>query len=187
MSVKQAVLGLVIERPGYGYELVQRFEERIGGWRPSKTAVYPALLRLHTAGLVQRRAEASAHRNVTWYEATDQGRDEFRAWLSTPPELMPMRDEMYVKIAFATTGDLKHLIEQTREQEQLCLDRIDQLTGAGPDVDMLAAPNVEWRLIGQAWLSRTEVAQLATTIEALQDARALMKNAIRRSETTQGD
>jgi DNA-binding PadR family transcriptional regulator len=182
MSVKQAVLGLVIERPGYGYELVQRFEERIGGWRPSKTAVYPALLRLHTAGLVQRREEASAHRNVTWYEATEDGRDEFRAWLRTPPELMPMRDEMYVKIAFATIEDLHLLVEQTREQEQLCLDRIDRVTGAGGAVDALAAPDVEWRLIGQAWLSRTEAAQLATTIEALQEARSLMKDAIRRHE-----
>jgi DNA-binding PadR family transcriptional regulator len=185
MSVKQAVLGLVIERPGYGYELVQRFDERIGGWRPSKTAVYPALLRLHTEGSVQRRVESSAHRNVTWYEATDRGRDEFRAWLHTPPELMPMRDDMYVKIAFATAADLQLLVDQTRAQEQLCLDRIDRLTGAGVDAEALAAPDVEWRLIGQAWLSRTEVAQLATTIEALQDARKLMKDAIRRHDGEQ--
>ena len=41
MSVKHAVLGLVIERPGYGYELIQRLEQRIEGWRPSETAVYP--------------------------------------------------------------------------------------------------------------------------------------------------
>ncbi|MBB4665116.1 PadR family transcriptional regulator [Conexibacter arvalis] len=183
MSVKQAVLGLVIERPGYGYELVQRFEERLGGWRASKTAVYPALLRLHASGAVQRRADSSAHRNVTWYEATDQGRSEFRAWLRTAPELMPMRDEMYVKIAFATVDDLAFLIEQTRQQEQLCLDRIDRLRGASPESDQLANPDVDWRAIGQAWLLRTEVAHLATTIEALQDARDLMKAAICRERS----
>jgi len=186
MSVKQAVLGLVIERPGYGYELVQRFQERIGGWRASKTAVYPALLRLHARGHVQRRVESSAHRNVTWYEATEQGRAEFRTWLRTPPELMPMRDEMYVKIAFATQDDLQSLIDQTRVQEQLCLDRIDRLSGAVTDVAALLDAHGEWRHVGQAWLTRTEVAQLATTIEALQEARALMKRALRRTSQKPG-
>ena len=28
MSAKYAILGLVIERPGYGYQLAQRLEER---------------------------------------------------------------------------------------------------------------------------------------------------------------
>ncbi|ADB54028.1 PadR family transcriptional regulator [Conexibacter woesei] len=180
MSVKQAVLGLVIERPGYGYELVQRFEERIGGWRPSQTAVYPALLRLHASGAVQKRVESSSHRNVTWYEATDHGREEFRSWMCTPPVLMPMRDDMYIKIAFACPEDLELLIAQTREQEQLCLDRIDRLTGAGVGAEVLMHADVEWRAIGQAWLLRTELSQLATTIESLQEARKLMKDAVRR-------
>jgi len=30
MSAKHAILGLVIERPGYGYQLAQRLEERFG-------------------------------------------------------------------------------------------------------------------------------------------------------------
>lgn len=187
MSVKQAVLGLVIERPGYGYELVQRFGERIGGWRQSPTAVYPALLRLHAAGAVQKRTESSAHRNVTWYEATDQGREEFRTWMRTPPALMPMRDEMYIKVAFAGPGDLDVLIEQTRAQEQLCLDRINELTGAGVDAEVLLDANVEWSTIGRAWLLRTEVAQLATTIETLQEARSLMKDAVRRRRGADDD
>jgi DNA-binding PadR family transcriptional regulator len=184
MSVKHAVLGLVIERPGYGYELVQRFEQRIGVWRPSKTAVYPALLRLHARGYVQRRADSSAHRNVTWYEATEQGREEFRTWLRTPPDLMPMRDEMFVKIAFATEDDLHLLIDQTRTQERLCLDRIEQLAGGSADVTALTDPAAEWRVIGQAWLTRTEAAQLAATVEALQEARALMKQALRRARAS---
>jgi DNA-binding PadR family transcriptional regulator len=179
MSVKQAVLGLVIERPGYGYELTQRFEQRIGSWRGASTGIYPALARLHKDGSLRPREERSAHRNVTWYEATDQGRAEFRAWMREPPSLMPLRDEMYLKIALATTEDLALLIEQTREQEQLCLDRIDELTSAGVDVEALIDAGTNWRPIGQAWLLRTEVAQLATTIETLQEARRLMKRALR--------
>ena len=55
MSVKHAVLGLVIERPGYGYELIQRLEQRIEGWRPSETAVYPALRSLRAEGMIRAR------------------------------------------------------------------------------------------------------------------------------------
>lgn len=180
MSVKQAVLGLVIERPGYGYELTQRFEQRIGGWRSAATGVYPALLRLHKDGSLRQREERSAHRNVTWYEATDQGRAEFNAWMREPPSLMPLRDEMYLKIALAGPEDLALLVDQTREQEQLCLNRIDELTSAGVDVDALIEAGTDWLPIGRAWLLRTEVAQLATTIETLQEARRLMKSALRR-------
>jgi DNA-binding PadR family transcriptional regulator len=187
MSVKQAVLGLVIERPGYGYELVQRFEERIGGWRLSPTAVYPALVRLNASGAVRKRVDQSAHKNVTWYEATDQGRDEFHSWMRTPSTLMPLRDDMFIKVAFATFEELEELVELTRTQEQACLDRVDQLTGAGVDVDALLDADAEWRFVGQAWLLRTEVAQLATTIDTLQEVRALMKKALRRRNADRSD
>lgn len=187
MSVKQAVLGLVIERPGYGYELIQRFEERIGGWRMSQTAVYPALVRLHRSGAVRERIDGSAHRNVTWYEATDRGRAEFSNWMRKPAALMPLRDDMFIKVAFATIDDFEELIAQTRDQERLCLDRIDRLTGAGVDVETLMDAEAPWSNVGQAWLVRTEVAQLATTIEALQEARKLMKDALRRRVAAEGD
>lgn len=180
MSVKHAVLGLVIERPGYGYELTQRFEERIGSWRTVSTGVYPALQTLHRRGSIRQREDGSAHRNVTWYEATDQGRSEFRSWVREPPALMPLRDDMFIKIAFATPEDLELLVKQTRKQEQMCLDRIGRLTGTGVGVSALLEAGTDWRPIGQAWLMRTEVAQLATTIERLQEARKLMKDAIAR-------
>ena len=33
MSVKIAVLGLIVERRGYGYDLLRRFEDRFGPWK----------------------------------------------------------------------------------------------------------------------------------------------------------
>lgn len=183
MSVKHAVLGLVCERPGYGYQLDARFKERIGSWRHSKTAVFPALLRLAGDGAVQPRDSRTTSRQPRiWYEATEQGRAEFKSWVRKSPTLMPLRDEMYIKIALAEYEDLQHLIEQTREQQQLCLDRIGNLTGAGVDPERLSDPNVPWHLIGHAWLERTEVKQLSTQLEALQEARSLMKDALRRRE-----
>lgn len=187
MSVKHAVLGLVIERPGYGYELVQRLEQRIEGWRPSETAVYPALRSLRTEGMIRardaaERGTASAHRGVVWYEATDVGRDEFRAWVRAPSDLAPQRDPFWLKVAFASEEDLPWLVGLTRELEGACLERMAELgeqAGAGED---LRRADVEWRDIGQAWLRRTEAAQLAVRIEAVQQIRAAMKRAIQRRE-----
>jgi DNA-binding PadR family transcriptional regulator len=180
MSVRQAVLGLVIERPGYGYELDARLSERIGSWRHSGTAVYPALLRLAKDRSLRERVERSAHDRVVWYEATDKGRAEFKAWLRTPPSLLPLRDDLHIKIALADLDDLAFLIEQTRTQEQLCLDRLGRLTAPGIEPEQLLDPNVQWRSIGHVWLKRTEVAHLTATIESLQEARTLMKEHLRR-------
>lgn len=180
MSVKHAVLGLVIERPGYGYELVQRLEQRIEGWRPSETAVYPALRSLRTDGMIRARDVAgstgSAHRGVVWYEATDAGREEFRAWVRAPAELSPQRDAFALRVAFARVEDLPCLVELTRELEQACLDRMAELGEQHP-ADARAD---DWRDVGQLWLRRTEAAQLAVKIEAMQHVRAAMKRTIQR-------
>jgi DNA-binding PadR family transcriptional regulator len=192
MSVKHAVLGLVIERPGYGYELIQRLEQRIEGWRPSETAVYPALRSLRAEGMIRAReatadgAAVSAHRGVVWYEATDVGREEFRAWVRAPTDLAPQRDPFWLKVAFASPEDLPWLVELARELEAACLERMAELGEQGGSVEDLRRDEVEWQEIGQAWLRRTEAAQLAVRIEAVQQIRAAMKRAIQRNERRPG-
>lgn len=194
MSVKHAVLGLVIERPGYGYELIQRLEQRIEGWRPSETAVYPALRSLRAEGMIRARdataaaggTVVSAHRGVVWYEATEVGCEEFRAWVRKPTDLAPQRDPFWLKVAFAGPEDLPWLVELARELESACLERMAELGEQGPAVEDLRRQDVEWREIGQAWLRRTEAAQLAVRIEAVQQIRAAMKRAIQRHERRLG-
>jgi len=191
MSVKHAVLGLVIERPGYGYELIQRLEQRIEGWRPSETAVYPALRSLRAEGMIRAREAtadgvASAHRGVVWYEATEMGREEFRAWVRAPTDLAPQRDPFWLKVAFAAPEDLPWLVELARELESACLQRMAELSGHGGNMEDLRRQDIEWQEIGQAWLRRAEAAQLAVRIEAVQQIRAAMKRAIQRHERQRG-
>lgn len=192
MSVKHAVLGLVIERPGYGYELIQRLEQRIEGWRPSETAVYPALRSLRVEGMIRAReataegSVVSAHRGVVWYEATEVGREEFRAWVRAPTDLAPQRDPFWLKVAFASPDDLPHLVELARELESACLERMAELSDQGGNVEDLRREDVAWQEIGQAWLRRAEAAQLAVRIEAVQQIRAAMKRAIQRHERRRG-
>jgi DNA-binding PadR family transcriptional regulator len=82
-DVRLALLRLLAEEPGNGYQLMQTIEERSGGrWRPSPGSVYPTLAQLEDEGLV-RSIESDGSRQL---EITDAGRAhlETRASESDP-------------------------------------------------------------------------------------------------------
>jgi len=175
MSFQNAVLGLVIERPAYGYELAQRINGRVAGLHVSGTAVYPALVALENKGWVRRRdPTARTGRGRIVFDPTDEGREGFNSWMDHPSP--PLRGDLRWKIAVATFEKLPALIEQTREEEQACLDRIELLTtDAGGPIDPIA----EWAPTGRLLLQRTDVKELQMKIEALQEVRATMKQWLR--------
>lgn len=72
-DIRTAVLAILAEGPGHGYEVMQRLEEKTnGGWRPSPGSVYPTLQLLEDEGLA-RSVESDGKRV---YEITDTGRKE---------------------------------------------------------------------------------------------------------------
>jgi len=72
-QVRTALLALLTEAPGHGYELMQRLEAQSGGaWRPSPGSIYPTLQQLEDEGLV-RSTERDGKRT---FEITDAGREE---------------------------------------------------------------------------------------------------------------
>jgi DNA-binding PadR family transcriptional regulator len=72
-DIRTAVLAVLAEGPGHGYEVMQRLEAKSeGAWRPSPGSVYPTLQLLEDEGLV-RSTEQDGKRV---YEITDAGRSE---------------------------------------------------------------------------------------------------------------
>jgi len=72
-AIRLALLAVLAEGAGHGYELMQRLEAKTGGgWRPSPGSVYPTLQLLEDEGLV--RSEERDGKRV--YELTDAGRAE---------------------------------------------------------------------------------------------------------------
>jgi DNA-binding PadR family transcriptional regulator len=124
MSLQQAVLALVLERRGYGYDLAQRLEQRVGpAWRLNPSAVYPALDQLERAGLVTGAARPrGTHRSPrVVYSATPAGAAARDAWLAatgTPPE--PVRSELHLRLAFAREADRAPLLAELAAHEQAC-------------------------------------------------------------------
>lgn len=72
-EVRTAVLAILAEKPGYGYEVIQALDDKSRGtWRPSPGSVYPTLHVLEEEGLV--RSQERDGKRV--YEVTKAGREE---------------------------------------------------------------------------------------------------------------
>ncbi|MHB8241057.1 MAG: PadR family transcriptional regulator [Solirubrobacteraceae bacterium] len=175
MSAKQAVLGLVIERPGYGYELAQRLEERCGAWDWDKTGVYAHLRALTKEGHVRERpptAGSVGRRPRTFFEATPEGEDMFQAWMAAGSRPAHVRQELDLKLLFSRIETLPGWIEQTWTQEQLCLDQLRTLRTTAPAAISEATELSE---LARVLLRDGEMKALQLRIEWLQNARKAMK------------
>jgi DNA-binding PadR family transcriptional regulator len=72
-DIRTALLAVLSEGPGHGYDVIQTLEEKSGGiWKPSPGSVYPTLQLLEDEGLV-RSSERDGKRV---YEITPAGRAE---------------------------------------------------------------------------------------------------------------
>jgi DNA-binding PadR family transcriptional regulator len=178
MSAKHAVLGLVIERPGYGYDLARRLEERCGSWGWERSGVYSALDQLARDGHV--RSEKAKGSNASGrsapraiYESTPAGVDYFREWILRSSTPSPMRQELDLKILFSGAELLPRLIDQTWAQEQVCMDNLRLLTTAMPASPPRQAAS--WQELAPILQRDAEIKLLQVRVEWLQNARRVMK------------
>jgi DNA-binding PadR family transcriptional regulator len=177
MSAKHAVLGLVIERPGYGYQLAQRLDERFGSSGFAPSGVYSALDQLSRDDLVRSAGEMGAgpaRRAAprTIYEATEEGVDHFEAWMLDPSPAPPLRDELHMKIALCRPRNLPRLIEMVAGQEQVCLGRLQDLKRLTQEVP---GASRDWSALMRLLAAEAEVAFWNSRIEWLQNARELLE------------
>jgi DNA-binding PadR family transcriptional regulator len=126
------ILGLILERPGYGYELTRRLNERLGpAWQLPESAVYGVLDFLEGKGFVQREItevdRPRARERVT-YHPTATATAEFERWLRTRTRKEPIRTELLAKLAVARLEHADSLLEALTQYEKDCLA---MLTAAG--------------------------------------------------------
>jgi DNA-binding PadR family transcriptional regulator len=178
MSAKYAILGLVIERPGYGYQLAQRLEERFGSSAFAPSGVYSALDQLSRDEFVRAAGEMgpgparrAAPRMI--YEATDEGTRHFETWMLGSSPTPPLRDELHMKIALCRPGDLPRLIDLVYGQELACMGRLRDLKETADRET--AGESQEWSLLMRVLARDAEVALWKARIEWLQSARELLE------------
>jgi DNA-binding PadR family transcriptional regulator len=105
MSVRNALLGLLEQRPRHGYELRAAFEAMMGGgknWEVKPAQIYTTLTRLEESGLVvEETTEKDGGPEKRIYALTPAGRQELSAWLGEPVRTERSRDEFFLKLMLA--------------------------------------------------------------------------------------
>jgi len=143
-AVNWAVLGLVIERPSYGYELFQRLERRYGGvLDPPISQIYAALNALERAALIEpllaeeRALEpddglrpAAKRQPKVHYRATASGARAFREWVAEQMREDPRHVELLRRIAGTAAagvdriGTMRDLVDA---YERACVEEASML------------------------------------------------------------
>lgn len=159
MSVKQALLALLEEKPRYGYQLRVEFEQRTGAtWPLNVGQVYTTLSRLERDGLIE--GAGADHEGHIIYRVTEAGRREVSAWFSTPvPRVQPPRDELAIKLALAVTVpgvDVSRVIQQQRSATMSALQDYTRLKRSGRAAQPTEPAELAWSLVLDSLVFATE-------------------------------
>jgi len=134
-----AVLGLVIEKPSYGYEIWRRFEPRFGGFlRASRSAIYPVLSSLATAGLIEEMVGMESvgvrqgAKPGSSYRATEHGTRAYWKRVAERLRSDPGRVEMLGQLVLAGIDGIVAALELLDRYEEQCLLELQQMSSPSP-------------------------------------------------------
>ncbi|WP_063759964.1 PadR family transcriptional regulator [Streptomyces sclerotialus] len=98
MSLRYALLGLLADEAGSGYELTKKFERSLDryAWHAKHNQVYQELNRLASDGLAEVVEEGARGRKT--YAITEAGRADLRQWLINPPRNPVVRNEFVLRL-----------------------------------------------------------------------------------------
>ncbi len=139
-AVNWALLGLVIERPSYAYELAQRFDRTYEGALSlsSTSHVYTALGALSDRGLIEELAGSRVGRQPKpRYRATAKGREDYCEWLVGQLADDRRRQRLFVLQLTALMRDPATAQATLDHYEQMCLKEASEtpLDRAGAEAD----------------------------------------------------
>lgn len=140
-SLEYALLGLIHMQPQSGYDLRKIFETTpMGHYSSSPGAIYPALKRLETHGLIAGEiVDSDTLRPKKIYSATPTGIETLRAWVSqrlTKEDLLRRDDELMLRFAFmgavVDSTVTSRFLEEMLEVLDLYIPELEQIHAAMP-------------------------------------------------------
>jgi DNA-binding PadR family transcriptional regulator len=131
VSAKHALLGLLLHKPAYRYQLGDRLQKRLGpAWRINSGQLYQTIRQLAADGLIERVDSApddQDERHV--FAITAAGAEEFERWFEESPSgTRLLRRPLLVKITFAGPERLESALKQIVAYEQECTARVKELS-----------------------------------------------------------
>jgi len=122
-QVNWSLLGLVIKRPSYAYELAKRFERTYEGVLSisSVSHIYTALAALKDRSLIEQVTGAGSEaQRKPIYRATAHGIEEYRGWLLGQLGEDRRRQQLFVLQLAALMGDPEAALGILSDYEQEC-------------------------------------------------------------------
>jgi len=107
MSVRHALLGLLAQKPRYGYELCAGFTALVGGkenWDVKPPQIYTTLARMVESGLVTFN-NANGQQSKGEYAITTSGHNELMDWFRASDIEEPHQDPFYLKLMLSLELD----------------------------------------------------------------------------------
>ncbi len=117
-TTKFAILGVLLSGPQSGYEIAKFCREVLSSfWSESYGQIYPKLKELAEEGLIKKKDVAESKRKKTIYSITAKGKKSIAAWAAEPAASQPVRNELLLKVFFASELPLE--ISQQQIQHSL--------------------------------------------------------------------
>lgn len=121
MALSHAILALLIDSSYSGYDLAKDFDQSVNFfWKATHQQIYRELSKLEEQALVEVSTIAQAGRpDKKLYHITKAGETFLIEWLLQPCEVMPIKEDLLVKLWAAQLIPVAHAIEQSASVAKL--------------------------------------------------------------------
>ena len=180
--VNWTVLGLLIERPSYGWELWKRFERLYGDVLAvgSESHIYAALNKLRENGLIEEvegsrsLAPEATRQPKPHYRATERGLAGYEAWVIAQAREHSRRSLQFARQLGAFAERPQTALAILGRYEQACLDDKGTRIPTASEFPVRAVPGLADRL-ASAYGRGAKAATLGWIAYARQEFEALVK------------
>jgi DNA-binding PadR family transcriptional regulator len=142
MPAKHALLGLLLDREAYPYQLADRLQRRLGpSWEVNSGQLYQTVKALERDGLIERvRGSTGEREDRHVFAITPEGVREFERWFAEAPDPVRLpRRPLLLKITLAGPQRLAEALAKVGDYERECACRLreiaalrDELPADGP-------------------------------------------------------
>ena len=118
-TTSYAILAFLDLRPWATYDLANQLRRSLHFfWPRAESNLYAEPKRLVEAGLAEAREEWNGDRKRTVYSITDDGRETFTEWLTTPAAPQRLESEAFLRILFGNRGTKQDLLNAIGRLEE---------------------------------------------------------------------
>jgi DNA-binding PadR family transcriptional regulator len=133
-TIEYSLLGLLGDRPMHGYELNQSLSQKTGLgliWSVKQAHIYAILAKLEAEAYISGQVVAQGNRPPRRvFSLTDEGRQAYEAWVSSPVPRKDFRLDFLAKLYFAHREGREVAEALLAEQRKLCSCWVEEMSAS---------------------------------------------------------